>query len=133
MPFINTQMAGMDFAFPDVCLTPTPAGPVPIPYPNFAMANTAIPIQYKVFILAMPAHNLATTIPMSNGDNAGVSLNPVSGMVMGPSRKLMGSVKVLMGGMPAVKMLNPTGQNGVSPGAFGATLVPSQVKVMALA
>ena len=107
MPFINTQMAGMDFAFPDVCLTPTPAGPVLIPYPNFAMASTAIPTQYKVFILAMPAHNLATTIPMSNGDNAGVSLNPVSGMFMGPSRKLMGSVKVLMGGCPPSRCSTP--------------------------
>ena len=28
--FANTQMMGMDLAFPDVCLTPTPA-PVPIP------------------------------------------------------------------------------------------------------
>lgn len=25
---------------PDVCKTPSPAGPVPIPYPNFAMSNT---------------------------------------------------------------------------------------------
>ena len=81
----------------------------------------------------MPAHNLATTIPMNNGDNSGVSLNPISGMVMEPSGKLMEGVKILMGGMPAVKKLNLTGQNGVSPGAFGATLVPGQVKVMALA
>jgi hypothetical protein len=41
--FANTQMMGMDFAFPDVCLTPSPAGPVPIPYPNIAMGPTAIP------------------------------------------------------------------------------------------
>jgi hypothetical protein len=29
-------------------------------------------------------------------------------------------------------MLNPTGQNGMSPGAFGASLAPSQIKVMVL-
>jgi hypothetical protein len=27
---------GMSVVFPDVCLTPTSAGPVPIPYPNIA-------------------------------------------------------------------------------------------------
>ena len=27
--FANTQMMGLDTGFPDVCLTPTPAGPVP--------------------------------------------------------------------------------------------------------
>jgi hypothetical protein len=125
-------MAGFDFAMPDVCLTPTPAGPIPIPYPNIALPNTAIPSQFKVLILAMPAHNLMTVVPMSNGDNGGVNMNPMSGMVMGPRKHLMGSVKTLMGGMPVTKMLSPTGQNGLSPGAFGASLAPSQVKVMAL-
>jgi hypothetical protein len=132
MPFVNTQMAGQHFAYPDVCQTPSPAGPVPTPYPNTAMANTAVPSQTKVLILAMPAHNMGTTVPMSNGDNAGVALNPVSGMVMGPCRHLKGSVKTLFGGMPVTKMLDPTGQNGMSPGAFGASLAPSQTKVMVL-
>jgi len=135
--FVITQMAGMNFAMPDVCITPipSPAGPVPtpIPYPNTALPNTAIPSQVKVLILAMPAHNLMTVTPMSNGDNAGVNMNPVSGMVMGPSKHLMGSMKVMYGGMPVTKMLNPTGQNGMSPGAFGSSLAPSQVKVMVMA
>jgi hypothetical protein len=38
----------------------------------------------------------------------------------------------LYGGLPVTKMLNPTGQNGMSPGAFGASLAPSQIKVMVL-
>ncbi len=132
MCFVNTQMAGLHFAFPDVCLTPTPVGPIPIPYPNLALPNTAIPSQLKVFIMAMPAHNLMTTVPMSNGDNAGVNMNPVSGMVMGPCKHLMGSMKVFYGGMPVTRMLDPTGQNGMSPGAFGMSLAPSQIKVMVL-
>ena len=123
-------------AMPDVCLTPipSPAGPIPtpIPYPNIALPMTAIPSQVKVLILAMPAHNLMTITPMSNGDNGGVMMNPMSGMVMGPCKHLMGSMKVLYGGLPVTKMLNPTGQNGMSPGAFGASLAPSQIKVMVL-
>lgn len=136
MVFVKSQMAGMDFAMPDVCVTPipSPAGPVPtpLPYPNTALPMSAIPSQFKVLIMAMPAHNMMTTTPMSNGDNAGVMMNPLSGMVMGPSRNLMGSTNYLIGGFPATKMLSPTGQNGMSPGAFGASLAPSQVKVMSL-
>lgn len=134
--FAKTQMAGLDFAMPDVCLTPipTPAGPVPtpIPYPNTALPMTSIPSQFKVLTVCMPNHNLMTITPMTNGDNAGVNLNPISGMVMGPSKNLMGSVKTFIGGLPATTMLKPTGQNGLSPGAFGASLAPSQVKVMIL-
>ena len=126
----------MNMAMPDVCLTPipSPAGPIPtpIPYPNIALPMMAIPSQFKVLILAMPAHNLMTITPMSNGDNGGVMMNPMSGMVMGPCKHLMGSMKVLYGGLPVTKMLNPTGQNGMSPGAFGASLAPSQIKVMVL-
>jgi hypothetical protein len=80
----------------------------------------------------MPAHNIMTVTPMSNGDNGGLMMNPMSGMVMGPCKHLMGSMKVLYGGLPVTKMLNPTGQNGMSPGAFGASLAPSQIKVMVL-
>ncbi len=127
----------LNFAFPDVCLTPipTPVGPVPvpIPYPNISLSPTAIPTQFTVFHMAMPAHNLMTMIPLSNGDNAGLMLNPLSGLVMGPTRHLMGSFKVLYGGMPNTKMLDPTGQNGFMPGSFGMSLSPSQFKVMVLA
>lgn len=136
MVFVKTQMAGLDNAMPDVCLTPvpSPAGPIPtpMPYPNIALPMSAIPSQVKVLILAMPAHNMMTITPMSNGDNAGVMMNPMSGMVMGPSKNLMGSTNLMIGGLPATKMLSPTGQNGASPGAFGMSMVPSQVKVMSL-
>jgi hypothetical protein len=131
--FAKTQMGGLDFAMPDVCLTPVPPVVVPIPYPNISVPTTAIPSQVKVLTLAMPNHNLMTITPMTNGDNGGVNMNPMSGMVMGPSKQLMGSVKTFIGGMPATMMLRPTGQNGMSPGAFGASLVPSQIKVMVLA
>lgn len=124
----------MNMAFPDVCITPGGGGPVPapLPYPNISMGTMAIPTQFKVLHMAMPAHNLSTQVAMSNGDNPGVLLNPISGMVMGPTRHLMGSFKVFYGGMPCSRMLSPSGQNGVSPGAFGVCITPSQTKVMVL-
>jgi hypothetical protein len=136
--FANCQMGGVNNAMPDVCLTPipTPAGPVPtpIPYPNIALGMTALPPTacLKVLLMAGPAHNLMTTIPMSNGDNAGVNLGVASGMVMGPSRHTLGSTNVFFGGLPATKMTGMTGQNGMSMNIPGVTLVPAQFKVLLL-
>ncbi len=125
-------MPALSLAFPDVCLTPAGPAVVPVPYPNIAVSMMGIPTQFRVLHMGMPAHNMATITPMTNGDNAGVLLNPLSGMVMGPSRHQMGSTRTLVGGLPATRMLSPTGQNGASPGAFGTTLSPSQVKVLML-
>lgn len=130
--FVNSQMGGMTFGFPDVCKTPTPAGPVPVPYPNITTHSTAVPNQFKYLIQGMPAHNLATTTPMSNGDNAGVALGVVSNVVMGPMRHTMGSTNLFIGGPPATKMLNPTGHNGAAMNVPGTAIAPSQVKIMSL-
>jgi len=128
--FANTQMMGMDMAFPDVCLTPMPL-PVPVPYPNIALGPTAIPSQMTVMIMAMPAHNLGTITPLTSGDNAGVGLGVASGLVMGPSRHLTGATTVLFGGMPATRLTSMSLQNSTN--APGARLVPSQPTVLLLA
>lgn len=132
--FANTQMGGMNFAFPDVCNTPTPAGPVPIPYPNIATGVTANPgtACKKTFITCMPAHNMMTKGTISNGDNAGVAMGVASGMVMAPDSYLLGSFGVFYEAMPVVKMTSMTGQNGMSLNTVGATLAPAQVKVLVL-
>lgn len=133
--FANTQMGGMKMGFPDVCLTPipTPAGPVPtpIPYPNSAMGMMGVPAAYNVLFGGTPAHNMATVVPLSNGDNAGLNMGVASGVVMGPARNLTGSFTVLVGGMPATKMTSMSMQNSTN--CPGVDLLPSQVKVMLLA
>jgi len=133
--FANSQMMGMDTAFPDVCLTPAPPSPapVPIPYPNMAMGPTANPgtACRKILIMAMPAHNLGTTTPMTQGDNAGVNMGVASGRVMGPSRHLTGAFTVLFEGKPATRLTSASLQNGTN--APGARLVPSQTRVLLLA
>ena len=114
--FANTQMMGLDTAFPDVCLTPAPPAPapVPIPYPNIAAGPTAIPSVYNVLIVAAPAHNMATTTPLTNGDNVGVATGVASGMVMGPSRPVTGAFTVLLGGMPATRLTSMNIQNSTT-------------------
>ena len=129
--FANTQMGGMDTGFPDVCLTPSPAGPVPVPYPNVANGPMGVPAAYKVLMMCAPAHNMSTQIPLSNGDNAGVATGVASGMVMGPARHLTASFTVLVSGMPATKMTSVSLQNSTN--CPGARLAPSQTKVLLLA
>ncbi len=129
--FANSQMMGMDMGFPDVCLTPSPVGPVPIPYPNIALGPTAVPNVPNVLIMCMPAHNMATSVPMSNGDNAGVATGVASGTVMGPRRHLTGSFTTLINGMPATRLTSMAIQNSTN--CPGARIVPSQVTVIILA
>ncbi len=128
--FANTQMMGMDTGFPDVCLTPTPAGPIPIPYPNIGMGPMGVPAAYTTLFMCAPAHNLLTTVPLTNGDNAGVNMGVASGTVMGPDRHLTAAFTVLVGGAPATRMTSMSLQNSTN--CPGARIVPSQVKVLLL-
>jgi hypothetical protein len=130
--FANTQMSGLDTGLPDVCLTPTPAGvPAPIPYPNVAAGPMGVPAAYNVLLSCAPAHTLATSVPLTNGDNAGVSMGVASGTVMGPSRHLTGAFTCLIGGAPATRMLSTSLQNSTN--CPGVRVMPSQVSVMILA
>ncbi len=131
--FANTQMMGTDTGFPDVCLTPAPPSPspVPIPYPNIAMGPMGVPAAYNILFMGAPAHNMATSIPLTNGDNAGLATGVASATVMGPSRHLTAAFTVLVGGMPATRLTSMSLQNSTN--TLGARLVPSQVKVLLLA
>jgi hypothetical protein len=129
--FANTQMMGTDMGYPDVCLTPSPAGPVPVPYPNVASGPMALNAAYNVLFAGAPAHNLGTFIPMTNGDNAGVGLGVASGTVMGPARHLVGAFTVLIGGMAGTRLTSASLQNSTN--VAGARCVPSQTKVLLLA
>ncbi len=132
--FANSQLMSLNLGFPDVCLTPTPAGPIPAPYPNIAVGTIAIPptASLKNLLTMMPAHNMVTTIPISNGNEAGCSPGGVaSGMFIGPGRHLMGSFKVMFAGTPATRALtDSTLQNSTNVPGAGRNLLPSQFKVI---
>jgi hypothetical protein len=129
--FANTQLSGMDFGFPDVCLTPTPAGPVPVPYPNIAAGPMGSPAVYHVLLMCSPAHTLSTAVPLTNGDNAGVNMGVASGTVMGPSRHMTAACTVLIGGAPATRLTSASLQNSTN--CPGMRVAPSQTKVVLLA
>lgn len=130
----STSMAGMCMAFPDVCKTPTPAGPIPIPYPNIAQNPMMDPgsATKKVMIMNMPAAMMMTKINLSNGDEAGAAGGVVSNKIMGPAQFNLGSAMVMWEGKPAGRLLSMTGQNDapVSNAPPGMQIVPSQVMVI---
>jgi len=126
--FANTQMMGMDLAFPDVCMTPPVAAP--IPYPNMAMGPMAVPAVYNILLACAPVHNLFSTIPVTLGDQPGVMLGVASGLVMSPSRRLTGAFTCLMGCAPTQRMTSFGIQNNTN--APGVRIIPSQPKVIVL-
>ena len=62
---------GMSIAFPDVCKTPSPAGPIPIPYPNIGKALDASQGPKKVTTNGKMPMVKGAKYSMSTGDEAG--------------------------------------------------------------
>ncbi|PKN31090.1 MAG: type VI secretion protein [Deltaproteobacteria bacterium HGW-Deltaproteobacteria-21] len=130
--FQNTMGGGMNLGFPDVCLTPSPVGPVPIPYPNMSMGPTTVAPTTALTVLTdfMPSCNLMSMTATSVGDSTGVAMGVASGMIMGPTHNVLGSFTVLKQGVPAARMTTMTIQNNTN--CPGISLVPSQVTVLTL-
>lgn len=58
---------------PDVCKTPSPGGPVPIPYPNMAMDSDLAKGTKKVKINGNPVATETSNLSTSTGDEAGTA------------------------------------------------------------
>jgi uncharacterized Zn-binding protein involved in type VI secretion len=130
----STNGGGQCFAFPDVCKTPTPGGPVPIPYPNIAMLNQASggTVSSKVKIMGKKAATQNTEITMSSGDEAGsAGGGVVSNKIKGPAKFKQGSSKVKIEGHGAAYLGAMIGQNDASNSNMpaGHQVAPSQTKV----
>ncbi len=130
----GTNMGGMNLAFPDVCKTPIPpAGPIPLPYPNIAqnMLTNPATASFRVLVQCGMSQTIMSMPMMSNGDEPGVAGGVVSNMFIGPAKFSLGSVRLLTGGMPQVRMTSTTMQNGMAPNAVaGLQSVPSQIRML---
>lgn len=62
---------GITSAFPDVCKTPSPGGPIPIPYPNIAMSSDTASGTSTVKCDGNPVCVKDSNFKMSTGDEAG--------------------------------------------------------------
>ena len=132
--FLSTKMAGIAFAFPDVCKVPAPpAPPIPTPFPNFAQCPMALAptCSLKVKVMNQPALTLNSKILRTQGDEAGVGGGSISQVFGDQAAYALGSTKVLIEGSPAVTVFKMTRQNGANANApAGTQIVPSQTKVI---
>lgn len=103
---------GMSIAFPDVCLTPSPAGPMPIPYPNIAKSSDVSggPTSVKVDG-AMPATKDAQ-YSKSTGDEAGSAGGVASGRMKGPAEFMLYSFDVKFDGQNVCRLGDMLFHNG---------------------
>ena len=127
-PICPTQ--GIAFAFPDVCKTPTPGGPVPLPYPNIAQLADAQDVATDLLLgpSSLNAVLQDSVVPTSTGDEAGSVGGVISGIVKGPCTVTAGSSTVLYAGRQIARFGDPTDQNdgnavGTLMGAFPTVLV----------
>jgi len=129
--FANNSTGVMNvFTIPDVCKTPPLA--VPIPYPNIAFSLAHIPSVFNLMFGPGLAENLMTQGTISIGDEAGVMGGVISNIFMGPDRYLLGSLKVLVGGIFATRLTSLVGMNGMPFNTIGMSAVPGQFRVLLL-
>lgn len=97
--------------FPDVCKTPSPGGPVPIPYPNVGMASntTGGPTTVKTDG-QMPMVKGATYM-MTSGDEAGTVGGVISNTFKGEAEFMMYSFDVKFEGKNVCRLGDPLFHN----------------------
>lgn len=70
---VHKSSNGVTTAFPDACKTPTPGGPVPIPYPNVAKSSDTAKGTKKVKCDGSPVCVKDSNFSISTGDEAGTA------------------------------------------------------------
>lgn len=89
---------------PDVCKTPSPGGPVPIPYPNIAQSITLSDGTSTVKGDKMMAAVKGSKFALSNGDNAGVAGGVKSNVFMKEATWILYAFTVKMDGKNACRL-----------------------------
>jgi hypothetical protein len=86
---VHMASNGVTTAFPDVCKTPSPGGPIPIPYPNVAMSSDTMKGTKKVKCDGNPICVKDSNFKMSSGDEAGAAMGVVSNKIKGKAEFVM--------------------------------------------
>jgi hypothetical protein len=108
---VHQQSGGMSVVFPDVCNTPTPAGPVPIPYPNIGQASDTSGGPTDVKTDGCMPMVKGATYSKSSGDEAGTAGGVMSGVNMGVCEFMMYSFNVKFDGNNVCRLGDPLFQN----------------------
>jgi hypothetical protein len=95
---VHQSSGGLSTVFPDVCKTPSPAGPVPIPYPNVGKAADTSGGPPSVTIDGSMPMVKSARYAVTSGDEAGSAGGVVSGVVAGEAEFSMYSFDVKLEG-----------------------------------
>ena len=102
---------GMSIVFPDVCKTPTPGGPIPIPYPNIGMASNTSKGAKKVKTDKKMPMVKGAKYTMTSGDEAGTAGGVVSSKFKGEAEFMMYSFDVKFEGKNVCRLGDPMWHN----------------------
>jgi len=103
---------GQSPVFPDVCKTPSPGGPVPIPYPNLGKSSDSSKGPKKVKCDGEMPMVKSAQYRMSTGDEAGTAGGGVlSNSTKGPSEFLLYSFDVKFEGKNVCRLGDPLFHN----------------------
>jgi Domain of unknown function (DUF4150) len=107
---------------PDVCKTPSPGGPVPIPYPNIAMSSDLADGSKRVSVEGNPAALESSNLSTSSGDEAGTAGGGImSSKTKGKLTWLLYSMDVKFEGKGVVRFLDSNMHNGNASNTGGNT------------
>ncbi|MCO8121110.1 DUF4150 domain-containing protein [Stieleria sp. TO1_6] len=109
--FAHKGSGGMSIVFPDVCKTPTPGGPVPIPYPNLGKSSDTSQGTKKVKADGQMIMNKGAKYMMSTGDEPGTAGGVLSSTFKQNCEFLMYSFNVMVEGKNVCRMGDPLWHN----------------------
>jgi hypothetical protein len=102
---------GMSIVFPDVCNTPSAAGPIPIPYPNIGRSADTSNGPAKVQVDGGMAMVAGAEYRSTSGDEAGSAGGILSGVNRGPAEFMLYSFDVKLGGKGVCRLGDPLFHN----------------------
>ncbi|NRB42421.1 MAG: DUF4150 domain-containing protein [Pseudomonadales bacterium] len=101
---VTKGSGGTVIAAPDICKTPTPGGPVPIPYPNISKSSDLAKGSKKVMIDGHPVCLSTSNFSTSTGNEAGTAGGGVaSSKTKGIAEPILYSFDVKINGKPVVR------------------------------
>jgi uncharacterized Zn-binding protein involved in type VI secretion len=109
---------------PDVCKTPSSAGPIPIPYPNVAMSSDLVSGTTSVTVNGSPAAIQGSKFVKSTGDEAGSAGGVVSGVFAMEATFISFSPTVTLDGKPACRLTDKMLMNKGNTVCMGGALNP---------
>lgn len=111
---LHKGSGGMSNAFPDVCKTPSPGGPVPVPYPNIARAADTANGSKTVKVDGNPLFLKDSNYSKSSGDEPGTVGGVVSNCNRGKAEVINYSFDVKVEGKNVPHMMHTMKHNGTS-------------------